>query len=283
VRRNLRARADLDVIGDLTLPQRSCRWPSHRSTWHGLIPRRGTDFLRGDDAAEAGAGADVDHTFALLQISERERIGHAGERLHGTLGEHNGPMEELDGAEVIAFRDAATWEAWLADHHERQAGVWLKLAKQGSGIPSVTADEVVDVGLCYGWVSGQRKGLNDRYYLQKYVPRRPGSLWSKVNVEKVERLLAQGRMREPGMAEVRAAQSDGRWDAAYESQKNATAPADVIAALEDNDRAKAVFDSLAKTDQYRLYLPVLQARSSEARAARVAKLVAMLESRNTAE
>lgn len=183
--------------------------------------------------------------------------------------------------EIIAFRDAAAWQSWLAGNHELQVGVWLKLAKKSSGIPSVTADEVVDVGLCYGWVSGQRKSLDERYYLQKYVPRRPGSLWSKVNVDKVEMLLAAGRMREPGMAEVRAAQADGRWDAAYASQKNASTPPDVVAALEANDQAKAFFDSLDKTSQYRVYLPVLQARSPKARAARLQKLIAGLDAGQT--
>jgi uncharacterized protein YdeI (YjbR/CyaY-like superfamily) len=186
-------------------------------------------------------------------------------------------MEVLDGVEIIAFRDVAAWESWLANNHELQAGVWLKLAKKGSGIPSVADDEVVDVGLCYGWVSGQRKSFDESYYLQKYVPRRPKSLWSKGNVDKVEKLLAAGRMREPGMAEVRAAQADGRWDAAYESQKHATVPPDVVAALQENKEAKDFFDSLDKTDQYRLYLPVLQARTPKARAARLEKMIAMVE------
>jgi uncharacterized protein YdeI (YjbR/CyaY-like superfamily) len=186
-------------------------------------------------------------------------------------------MDALDGVEIVAFRDAAAWESWLAAHHERQAGVWLKLARKGSGIPSVTSDEVVDVGLCYGWVSGQRRSYDESFYLQKYVPRRPRSLWSKVNVDKVEMLLAAGRMREPGMAEVRAAQADGRWEAAYESQRNASTPPDVVAALERNDTAKAFFDSLDKTYQYRAYLPVLQAMSPTARAARLRKMIALLE------
>ena len=186
-------------------------------------------------------------------------------------------MEEIDGVEVLAFVDAPAWESWLAEHHERQEGLWLRLAKAGSGIPSVTADEVVDVGLCYGWVSGQRRALDDRCYLQKYVPRRHRSLWSKVNVEKVQRLQAEGRMREPGLAEVRAARADGRWDAAYASQKSATVPADVVAALEANPRAMAAFDALDRTEQYRRYLPVLQARTSTTRAARVTKLVTLLE------
>ena len=186
-------------------------------------------------------------------------------------------MDALDGVEVTAFPDPAAWESWLAANHQLQAGVWLKLAKKSSGIPSVTDDEVVDIGLCYGWVSGQRKALDERYYLQKYVPRRPRSLWSQVNVDKVEKLLAAGRMREPGMAEVRAAQADGRWDAAYASQKEATVPPDVVAALEENTKAKAVFDALDRTAQYRLYLPVLQALSPKARVARLQKLIAQLE------
>jgi uncharacterized protein YdeI (YjbR/CyaY-like superfamily) len=188
-------------------------------------------------------------------------------------------VQALDGVEIIAFRDASAWESWLAANYELQAGVWLKMAKKGSGISSVTDDEVVDIGLCYGWVSGQRKSYDESSYLQKYVPRRPGSLWSKVSVDKVEMLLAAGRMREPGTAEVRAAQADGRWDAAYESQKNATTPPDVVAALENNETAKDFFDSLDKTYQYRLYLPVLQARRPKARAARLQKMIAMLEAR----
>jgi uncharacterized protein YdeI (YjbR/CyaY-like superfamily) len=186
-------------------------------------------------------------------------------------------MESLDGVEVIAFPDAAAWESWLADHHGLQAGVWLKLAKRGSAIPSVTDDEVVDIGLCYGWVSGQRRALDECYYLQKYVPRRARSLWSKVNVDKVEMLLASGRMREPGLAEVRAAQADGRWDAAYPSQKEATVPPEVVAALQDNEQAREAFEALDRTSRYRCYLPVLQATSPRARAARLEKMVGMLE------
>jgi uncharacterized protein YdeI (YjbR/CyaY-like superfamily) len=141
----------------------------------------------------------------------------------------------------------------------------------------VTDDEVVDIGLCYGWISGQRRSLDERSYLQKYVPRRPRSLWSKVNVDKVEMLLASGRMREPGLAEVRAAQADGRWAAAYASQKDATVPPDVATALNGNKQAKDFFDSLDKTYQYRCYLPVLQALSPKVRAARLEKMIALLE------
>jgi len=116
---------------------------------------------------------------------------------------------------VIAFRDATEFEAWLDAHVDLQAGVWLKIAKKGSGVPSLTSDEAVDVGLCFGWISGQRKSLDEVYYLQKYVPRRPRSRWSQVNVAKVAELIAAGRMRPSGLAEVEAAKADGRWAAAY--------------------------------------------------------------------
>jgi uncharacterized protein YdeI (YjbR/CyaY-like superfamily) len=126
-----------------------------------------------------------------------------------------------DEAEVIAFHDAAAFEAWLETHVDLRVGVWLKIAKQGSGVPSMTANEAVDVGLCYGWISGQRRSLDEVFYLQKYVPRRSRSRWSQVNVAKVEELTAAGRMRPSGLAEVEAARADGRWAAAYASHRTA--------------------------------------------------------------
>ncbi len=116
-----------------------------------------------------------------------------------------------DQAEVIAFRDVAAFEAWLDAQSDLPVGVWLKIAKKGSGVASLTSDEAVDAGLCYGWISGQRKSLDHIYYLQKYVPRRPRSHWSQLNVSKVGQLTAAARMRPSGMAEVEAAKADGRW------------------------------------------------------------------------
>jgi uncharacterized protein YdeI (YjbR/CyaY-like superfamily) len=116
-----------------------------------------------------------------------------------------------DDLETITCEDAAAWDAWLAEHHGRHGGVWLKIAKLHSGVASVTSDEAVDVGLCWGWISGHRKALDGTWFLQRYTPRRPGSNWSAVNVAKVEALLAAGRMRAPGLAEVEAARADGRW------------------------------------------------------------------------
>jgi len=113
------------------------------------------------------------------------------------------------------FHDAGAFDEWLALHHSRNEGVWIKIAKKSSGIASITSDEAVDVGLCWGWISSHRKALDGTYYLQKYTPRRPNSRWSKVNIAKVAALTSAGRMRPPGQAEVDAAKEDGRWAAAH--------------------------------------------------------------------
>ncbi len=184
---------------------------------------------------------------------------------------------KLGEAEVIHFPDRTAFERWLDDHVGHQPGVWLKIAKKSSGIPSLTDDEAVDVGLCYGWISGQRKGLDDQYYLQKYVPRRPRSRWSLVNVRKVEALTAAGLMREQGIAEVDAARVDGRWDAAYAPQSEAEVPDDLAAALAKRPQAAAAFDQLTKSQQFVLILDVVTARNPATRAAHVEKVVSTLE------
>ncbi|MGW6918901.1 YdeI/OmpD-associated family protein [Kitasatospora sp. NPDC054939] len=185
-------------------------------------------------------------------------------------------MGEIDGVEIIAFPDAEAFEEWLAGNHARREGVWVKVAKKKSGIPTVTDDELVDIGLCWGWISGQRRSLDEQYYLQKYVPRRPRSLWSQVNVDKVAALTGAGRMREPGLAEVRRAQEDGRWAAAYESQKNAAVPPDLAAELARRPGAAQAFEALDRTGRYQLILPLLQALTPEARQSRLARALRTL-------
>ena len=182
-------------------------------------------------------------------------------------------------AEVVAFRDGAAFEAWLAEHFGWTPGVWLKLAKKGSGVPSLTDDEAVDLGLCYGWISGQRKAYDDIYYLQHYVPRRPRSRWSQVNVRRVEALIAAGRMRPSGLAEVEAAKADGRWDAAYASQRDAIVPRDLADALAADAAAREVFESLSKTDQYTVILDIVTVRTTQARSAHIVKAVTALRGR----
>ena len=185
----------------------------------------------------------------------------------------------VNEAVVIAFRDAAEFEAWLDAHVGLRVGVWLKIAKQGSGVPSLTDDEAVDLGLCYGWISGQRKSYDEVYYLQKYVPRRPRSRWSQVNVARVEELITAGRMRPSGLAEVEAAKADGRWAAAYQSQRNATVPPDLATALAASPQAALAFGALSKAQRYAVILKLVTARTATARAAQLRRAMTALEAR----
>ncbi|MFI9154796.1 YdeI family protein [Streptomyces sp. NPDC053367] len=179
--------------------------------------------------------------------------------------------------DALFFATPADLDAWLSRHPAPHAGLWVKVAKKGSGLRSVTAAEVNDVALCHGWITGRRRALDTSHYLQRITPRRPGSVWSMVNVRRVAELTAEGRMRPAGLAEVAAARADGRWEAAYESQRNAAVPEELVRALEDSPRAKAAFERLGRTDRYLVMLGLLRARTPEARAAQVSAAVAGLE------
>ncbi|WP_399931914.1 YdeI family protein [Streptomyces kanamyceticus] len=187
-------------------------------------------------------------------------------------------MDSLDGLKVVFFADEPRLADWLDEHHGDSPGIWVKIAKKNSGVASVTAAEVNDVALCYGWITGHRKSYDDVHYLQKITRRRPRSLWSKVNIDRVAELTAEGRMREPGLAEVAAARADGRWDAAYESQRNATVPDDLTAALAASPAAHKAFEALGKTDRYTVLHRLMTARTAATRAARLERVVATLES-----
>jgi uncharacterized protein YdeI (YjbR/CyaY-like superfamily) len=177
---------------------------------------------------------------------------------------------------VLDFPDAARWESWLAAEHGVRTEAWLRIAKRRSGIASVTPAEALDVALCYGWIDGQRRAHDDVSFLQRFSRRRPGSSWSKVNVAKVEALIAAGRMRPAGLAEVEAAKADGRWEAAYESQRTAAVPPDLAVALAADARANAAFERLGRSDRYAVILPLLKARTPQARAKALARAVARL-------
>lgn len=178
--------------------------------------------------------------------------------------------------DLLDFPDAGGWESWLAAHHGEQAQAWLRIAKRHSGIATISITDALDVALCYGRIDGQRKSYDDVSFRQRYSPRRPGSSWSTVNVAKAEALLAAGRMRPPGLAEVAAAKSDGRWDAAYESQRTATVPPDLAAGLAGDARANDTFSRLGRSDRYAVFLPLLKARTPQARARILAREVARL-------
>ncbi|MCO1597910.1 YdeI/OmpD-associated family protein [Micromonospora sp. RHAY321] len=178
--------------------------------------------------------------------------------------------------DVLDFPDAAAWDSWLAAQHEVREDAWLRIAKRHSGLASITISDALDVALCYGWIDGHRKGLDDQSFLQRYSRRRPRSSWSQVNVAKVEALTAAGRMRPAGLAEVAAAKADGRWEAAYEAQRTATVPPDLSAALAGDPRATAAFERLGRTARYAVILPLLKARTPQARSKVLAQAVARL-------
>lgn len=180
-------------------------------------------------------------------------------------------------AEAQAFPDVDHLDAWLAAHPAPHPGLWVKVAKKGTGIASVSAGDVNDVALCHGWITGNRRRLDEAYYLQRITPRRPRGDWSMVNVRRVEELTAAGRMRPGGLAEVNAAKADGRWAAAYESQKEATVPEDLAAALEHHPRARRTFDQLGRTDRYLVILGLLKSRTPHTRAARLRAALSRLE------
>jgi len=186
-------------------------------------------------------------------------------------------MDTLFNIPIIPFVNESEWERWLKDNTADQIGVWIKIAKKGSGITSITYAEALDVSLCYGWIDGQRRGLDMQYFLQKFTPRRKQSLWSKVNIGKVEVLIETGRMQPAGLAEIERAQADGRWDAAYESQANATIPADLEHALEHNESARKFYASLTKAEKYSVLWRLMTAKSPDIRAARLQKMIALLE------
>ncbi|MDQ8736489.1 YdeI/OmpD-associated family protein [Paenibacillus sp. LHD-38] len=186
-------------------------------------------------------------------------------------------MDTSEQSGFIDFTNPADWEAWLANHYDRQEEVWLRVAKKDSGIVSITIPEALDVALCYGWIDSHRKGFNEAYYLQRYSPRRPKSPWSMINVKKAEKLMESARMKAPGYAEIRLAQADGRWKAAYESQKSATIPPALAAALEEHGQAKQAFIQLDKTAQYAVFLPLLKATTAKSRVTQLQKAIAKLE------
>lgn len=185
-------------------------------------------------------------------------------------------METYKDLPVLFFADQDAWEQWLNAHYGEQQGVWLKFAKKGKGITSTNYAEALDVALCYGWIDGQAQSVDDIYYLQKFTPRRPKSIWSKRNVNKVAELITAGKMKPAGQAAIDAAKADGRWDQAYDSPKDTTVPPDFQAALDANPAAKAFYATLNKTNTFAFLWRIQTAKKPETRAARIQKFVIML-------
>lgn len=182
---------------------------------------------------------------------------------------------QQDSLPILTFEVPEQWADWL-EQNQSATGVWLKFAKKGKGVVSVNHDQSLRVALCYGWIDGQAKSLDDVYYLQRFTPRRTKSSWSVRNCKIVEELIVEGKMKPAGQKGVDLAKADGRWDAAYESPSNSTIPQDFLDAVAKNKKANEFFKTLNKTNLYTIYYRLHTAKKPETRAARIEKIVAML-------
>jgi uncharacterized protein YdeI (YjbR/CyaY-like superfamily) len=177
---------------------------------------------------------------------------------------------------VKRFASQGAWERWLDRNHGNEEGIWLKVAKKASGKRTVTVPEALEIALCYGWIDGQRKALDEDYFLQRFTPRRQRSRWSKINRDSATALIEQGRMQPPGLAEVERARADGRWAAAYDSPSKIQPTPELLAALEANPKAKEAFEHLDRQNRTAILYRVQDAKRPETRARRIEMFVEML-------
>lgn len=182
---------------------------------------------------------------------------------------------------IVRFADQSAWAEWLERNHADSPGVRVKLAKKGSGVTSVTYGEALEEALCYGWIDGQVGRYDESFYLQRFTPRTKRSKWSANNRDKVERLIAEGRMKPAGLEAIEAAKADGRWEDAYEPQSKAAVPEDLERALDQNPKAKAFFETLSSQNRYAVLFRLHDAKRAETRARRIAQYVAMLAEHRT--
>ncbi len=182
-----------------------------------------------------------------------------------------------DDLPIVLFATPAELEAWLEENHAASDGLWLKIAKKGTDPPSVTYAEALELALCFGWIDSRKRGHDERHFLQRFTPRRPRGRWSRINRDKAEALIAAGRLRPAGMAEVDAARADGRWDAAYEGQRTAKVPDDLQRELDANEAAREFFAGLDSANRYAIVYRLNDAKKPETRERRLRKFVAMLE------
>ena len=178
---------------------------------------------------------------------------------------------------IILIENQPAFEDWLKNNAESSAGVWLRFAKKGSGVASVTYDEAVESALCYGWIDSQAKSYDDKTWIQRFTPRGKRSIWSKINTEKAEALIAAGRMTPAGMKAIETAKQNGNWDKAYAPQSAASPPEDFLSALEQNAGAKAFFETLNSQNRFAILFRIQNAKKPETRANRIQQFIAMLE------
>jgi uncharacterized protein YdeI (YjbR/CyaY-like superfamily) len=187
------------------------------------------------------------------------------------------PPVKVDPAKVRSFKDAQSFRSWLGKNHDRADEVWIKVHKVGSGLKSITPQEAIDVCLCWGWIDAIRKGFDDKSFLQRYTPRGPKSIWSRINVNNVARLIEEGRMTEHGLKEVEAAKADGRWQRAYQGGKSMTIPPDLQAAIDAEPKAKAMLATLSAQNRYALAFRVHNMKTETGRKKKIEGFVEMLK------
>ncbi|MGA9981092.1 MAG: YdeI/OmpD-associated family protein [Candidatus Sulfotelmatobacter sp.] len=184
---------------------------------------------------------------------------------------------KADIGPVRLFANRAAWDAWLEKNHRKREGLWLRLAKKGSGMQSVTHGEALELALAYGWIDGQKRPESELAWLQRFVPRGARSIWSKINREKALALIANGQMKAAGMEAVERAKECGRWESAYDSPKRAAVPADFLAALDGSPRAREFFQVLDSANRYAVLFRIQTVKKAETRARKIAEFVEMLE------
>ena len=186
-----------------------------------------------------------------------------------------------DDLPVLGFGSAGAWQGWLESEHASSAGVWLKIAKKSAPEPTVSYAEALEAALCFGWIDGQKRPLDEHYWLQRFTPRKPASRWSKINTDKADALIAAGRMQPAGQAEVDKARADGRWQQAYAGQRASEVPADLRAALEQNPAAAEFFATISSVNRYAIVYRVSSVKRPETRARKIAQYVQMLAEHKT--
>ena len=186
-------------------------------------------------------------------------------------------QELLHNIPVRLFKSWEDWTRWLDKNHAKSAGVWMQIAKNTGDLKSVSYAEALEIALCYGWIDGQKRSYDDSSWLQKFTPRGPRSIWSKINKAKAEKLIKSGQMKPAGLAAIERAKQTGQWDAAYDSHSTATVPDDFQAALNQNPKAKAFFATLDSTNRYAMLFRLQTAKKPETRARRIEQFIHMLE------
>jgi uncharacterized protein YdeI (YjbR/CyaY-like superfamily) len=182
-----------------------------------------------------------------------------------------------DESPVKLFKSQRDWTLWLAKNHRTSPGLWLRIAKKNSDVESVSYQEALEAALCYGWIDGQKRPESDEAWLQKFLPRSPKSVWSKINRDKALALIASGKMKAAGLEAIENAKANGRWQAAYDSFSAATVPPDLQAALDDHPRAKTFFEKLDRANRYAILWRIQTVKKPATRARKIEQFIAMLE------